>query len=91
MDIIRSFLFERMYRAPSVLQMREKVTNIIKELFAAYTNYPNLMPRKWQKDLISVYSDADIVSLVCDYIAGMTDRFAISQYEKILGKSIKIS
>ena len=84
-------LFERMYRAPSVLQMREKVTNIVKELFAAYTNHPNLMPRKWQKDLISVYSDADIVSLVCDYIAGMTDRFAISQYEKILGKPIKIS
>ena len=49
------------------------------------------MPRKWQKELISVYSDADIVSLVCDYIAGMTDRFAISQYEKILGKPIKIS
>ena len=91
LDIIRSFLFERMYRAPSVLQMREKVTKIVKELFAAYTNDPNLMPRKWQKDLISVYSDADIVSLVCDYIAGMTDRFAISQYEKILGKSIKIS
>ena len=91
LDIIRSFLFERMYRAPSVLQMREKVTKIVKELFAAYTNDPNLMPRKWQKDLISVYSDADIVSLVCDYIAGMTDRFAISQYEKILGKPIKIS
>ena len=48
------------------------------------------MPRKWQKDLISVYSDADIV-IVCDYMQGMTDRFAISQYEKILGKSIKIS
>ena len=91
LDIIRSFLFERMYRAPSVLQMREKVTKIVKELFAAYTNDPNLMPQKWRKDISSVYSDADIVSLVCDYIAGMTDRFAISQYEKILGKPIKIS
>ena len=49
------------------------------------------MPQKWSKDISSVYSDADIVTLVCDYIAGMTDRFAISQYEKILGKPIKIS
>ena len=91
LDMIRSFLFERMYRAPSVLQMREKVTKIVKELFAAYTNDPNLMPQKWRKDISSVYSDADIVTLVCDYIAGMTDRFAISQYEKIMGKPIKIS
>ena len=80
-----------MYRAPSVLQMREKVTKIVKELFAAYTNDPNLMPQKWRKDISSVYSDADIVTLVCDYIAGMTDRFAISQYEKIMGKPIKMS
>ena len=91
LDMIRSFLFERMYRAPSVLQMPEKVTKIVKELFAAYTNDPNLMPQKWRKDISSVYSDADIVTLVCDYIAGMTDRFAISQYEKIMGKPIKIS
>jgi len=91
LDVIRSFLFDRMYRAPSVTKMRENVTIIIKELFAAYTNDPKLMPKKWQEDLVSVSSDASIVSLVCDYVAGMTDRFAISQYEKLFGKQIKIS
>ena len=91
LDAIRSFLFERMYRAPSVIKMRENVTLIVKELFAAYTNDPKLMPKKWQEDLVSASSDANIVSLVCDYVAGMTDRFAISQYEKLFGKQIKIS
>ena len=91
LDVIRSFLFERMYRAPSVIKMRENVTVIVKELFAAYTNDPMLMPKKWQGDLASVSSDNSIVSLVCDYVAGMTDRFAISQYEKLFGKRIKIS
>ena len=91
LDVIRSFLFERMYRAPSVIKMRENVTIIVKELFAAYTNDPKLMPKKWQEDLASVSSESSIVSLVCDYVAGMTDRFAISQYEKLFGKQIKIS
>ena len=79
-----------MYRAPSVIKMRENVTLIVKELFAAYTNDPNLMPKQWQEDLASVSSESSIVSLVCDYVAGMTDRFAISQYEKLFGKQIKI-
>ena len=80
-----------MYRASSVIKMRENVTVIVKELFAAYTNDPMLMPKKWQEDLASVSSDTSIVSLVCDYVAGMTDRFAISQYEKLFGKQMKIS
>ena len=91
LDAIRSFLFERMYRAPSVIKMRKNVTLIVKELFAAYTNDPKLMPKKWQEDLASVSSESSILSLVCDYVAGMTDRFAISQYEKLFGKQIKFS
>ena len=70
----------------------ERRLQILLKSFLRFTlTIQNLMPRKWHKELISVYSDGDIVSLVCDYIAGMTDRFAISQYEKILGKPIKIS
>ena len=85
LDVIRSFLFERMYRAPSVVQMRDKVTIIIKDLFAAYSNDPSLLPQKWQEGLVCVSSDANIAGIVCDYIAGMTDRFAISQHEKLFG------
>jgi dGTPase len=85
LDVIRSFLFERMYRAPSVLQMRDKVTIIIKDLFAAYSNDPSLLPQKWQEGLVCVSSDDNIAGIVCDYIAGMTDRFAISQHEKLFG------
>ena len=91
LDVIRSFLFERMYRAPSVMQMRDKVTIIVKDLFTAYSNDPSLLPQKWQDGLASMISDANIADLVCDYIAGMTDRFAISQHEKLFGKQLNRS
>jgi dGTPase len=80
-----------MYRAPSVMQMRDKVTIIVKDLFTAYSNDPSLLPQKWQDGLASVISDANIADLVCDYIAGMTDRFAISQHEKLFGKQLNSS
>ena len=91
LDVIRSFLFERMYRAPSVMQMRDKVTIIVKDLFTAYSNDPSLLPQKWQDGLASMISDDNIADLVCDYIAGMTDRFAISQHEKLFGKQLNRS
>ena len=91
LDVIRSFLFERMYRAPSVMQMRDKVTIIVKDLFTAYSNDTSLLPQKWQNGLACGFSDANFADLVCDYIAGMTDRFAISQHEKLFGKQLNSS
>jgi dGTPase len=65
--------------------MRDKVTIIVKDLFAAYSSDPSLLPQKWQEGIACVSSDAYIAGIVCDYIAGMTDRFAISQHEKLFG------
>ena len=80
-----------MYRAPSVMQMRDKVTIIVKDLFTAYSNDTSLLPQKWQNGLACGFSDANFADLVCDYIAGMTDRFAISQHEKLFGKQLNSS
>ena len=82
---IREFLFTRMYRAPSVMKKREKVTLVIRELFPLFLNDPSQLPENWQDEL----KDADqtaIARRVCDYISGMTDRYALLEYERILGK-----
>lgn len=82
---IREFLFTRMYRAPSVMKKREEVTVVIRELFPLFLNNPSQLPENWQDEL----KDADQTSIarrVCDYISGMTDRYALLEYERILGK-----
>jgi dGTPase len=82
---IREFLFTRMYRAPSVMKKREEVTVVIRELFPLFLNDPSQLPENWQDEL----KDADqtaIARRVCDYISGMTDRYALLEYERILGK-----
>ena len=82
---IREFLFIRMYRAPSVMKKREEVTLVIRELFPLFLNDPSQLPENWQDEL----KDADqtaIARRVCDYISGMTDRYALLEYERILGK-----
>jgi dGTPase len=82
---IREFLFNRMYRAPSVMKKREEVTLVIRELFPLFLNDPSQLPENWQDEL----KDADqtaIARRVCDYISGMTDRYALLEYERILGK-----
>lgn len=82
---IRSFLFHRMYRAPSVVVVRERVTQVVMELFPLLMETPELMPRQWRKDVADVQSEIDLARIVADYVAGMTDRFAIQVHEKYCG------
>ncbi|MBE3637708.1 deoxyguanosinetriphosphate triphosphohydrolase [Mangrovicoccus algicola] len=73
---IRAFLFERMYRAPSVMAKRVEAERIIRDLFPLYLSRPDLLPGRWQPR-IALASDAQLARIVADYIAGMTDRYAI--------------
>ena len=82
---IREFLFTRMYRAPSVMKKREEVTVVIRELFPLFLNDPSQLPENWQDELKNADQTA-IARRVCDYISGMTDRYALLEYERILGK-----
>lgn len=83
---IRSFLFHRMYRAPSVVAMRAKVTQVIDELFPLYLAAPQHLPKQWRKDVDEVESETALARIVLDYIAGMTDRFAIQEHARLTGK-----
>ncbi len=78
---IRAFLFDRMYRAPSVMEKRVEAERIIRDLFPLYLSRPELLPGRWQPR-IALASDAQLGRIVADYIAGMTDRYAIKAHHE---------
>ena len=84
LKLIRQFLFERMYRAPSVVEMRAKMTQMVMELFPLLMARPDLMPKQWRKDVAEADSEQALARIVSDYIAGMTDRFAIQTHDKLI-------
>lgn len=79
---IRRFLFTQMYRAPSVMKKRAEVTVVIHDLFPLFLNDPTHLPMEWQAELVGADKTA-IARRVCDYISGMTDRFALQEHERI--------
>lgn len=84
---IRAFLFSRMYRAPSVVEMRRQVTKVVEELFPLYMAQPDLLPEEWQSDVAQAADETARARLVADYIAGMTDRFALQQHAALSGNA----
>ncbi len=82
---IKAFLFERMYRAPSVMAERARVTRVVEDLFPLYMARPELLPREWRRDVESASGETELARLVLDYVAGMTDRFALQEHERLLG------
>jgi len=76
---LKQFLFVNLYRDYRVVRMAEKAKRLIRELFTGYTNNPLQLPPH-----ISARIDSDGVHrVVCDYIAGMTDRFAADEHSKL--------
>jgi len=82
---IRSFLFTRMYRAPSVVAMRAEVTAVVNGLFPLYLARSELLPAEWRDDVARAASETELARIVADYVAGMTDRFALQEGQRLLG------
>jgi dGTPase len=82
---VRSFLFHRMYRAPSVMAVRAEVTRMIDELFPLFLRQPDLLPPEWQGDVTAATDETQLARVVADYVAGMTDRFAIQEHARLFG------
>ena len=76
---IKAFLFTRMYRHPNVRKVRDEADAIVRRLFKAYFSDPSAMPPEW-----AAKADAQgRARAVADYIAGMTDRFAIAEHARL--------
>ena len=77
-DELKSFLMKNLYRHYKVMRMSSKARLVIKELFAAFLENPRLLPNDYQK------KDEDkLVRSIADYIAGMTDRYAIKEHRRL--------
>ena len=81
---IRKFLFTRMYRAPKVIEMRENVTAVVEDLFPLFMADPAHLPREWRADVAAVTDETGLARIVADYIAGMTDRFALQEHARLI-------
>ena len=82
---IRQFLFSRMYRAPTVMAERERVTAVIRDLFPLFMREPAHLPAAWQADIVASQGSTALARIVADYIAGMTDRFALQTHARLCG------
>jgi len=79
MDDLRAFLFERVYRNPIAKSEEAKAKELIRQLYRYYIRHPEKLPPDFQPQL-----DFDgMPRIVCDYIAGMTDKYAVDLYSEI--------
>lgn len=78
--VLQSFLMKRMYRHEKVMDNMGRAARVIRDLFEAYMNVPELLPEKWSGKGLD---DGKKARRVCDYIAGMTDRYALDQHKRL--------
>ena len=86
---LREFLFAKMYRHYKVNRMASKAKRVIGELFNLFIEEPSVLPDEWQyldkKDLKN-----NQARLISDYIAGMTDRYALLEYDRLFDIKAKL-
>jgi dGTPase len=87
---LKAFLFQRMYRHPRVMGTMDRAKAVVSELYAALSGDPSLLPPDWSR-ACGAPGDAATGGVVRDYIAGMTDRFALSEYARIFHREIDLS
>ena len=80
---LRAFLYERMYRHWRVNRTRSQARRILAEMFQLFLREPDVMPNEWGPLAAQAADETGRARLVCDYIAGMTDRFAIEEHRKL--------
>ncbi len=78
-----------MYRAPSVVVERQRVTMMVNALFPLFMEQPELLPEDWHDDVARAVArgnegQTELARVVLDYVAGMTDRFAIQEYHRLV-------
>ena len=79
---LRAFLYERMYKHYTVNRMRSKAKRMLAELFEIFLTEPDTLPSPWRQDA-SQASEPRRARIVCDYIAGMTDSYAIEEHRRL--------
>ena len=83
---IKAFLFEGLYRHPRLMSVRRDAEAVVRDLFNRFTQAPDTMPEEWRRDL-DITDDAKVARRAADYIAGMTDRFALGEHRRLFAET----
>ncbi len=83
---LKRFLFDRVYRAEPVLLPARQGETLVTELFAAYLAEPDLMSEDWHRRFHAAEEPAARAYCVADYVAGMTDRYADAEHNRLFGE-----
>ncbi|MET4807299.1 deoxyguanosinetriphosphate triphosphohydrolase [Limibacillus sp. MBR-115] len=81
--LLRAFLFERMYRHFRVNRTRRKARQVVRDLFECYLAEPECLPDEWRDRAENSVDKIAAARLVGDYIAGMTDSYALKEHKKL--------
>ncbi len=85
---IRSFLLTNMYRHQRLVRIRDQAGLIVRDLFSRFLIAPDLMPAEWAAAAAKAgTSEARRARLICDYIAGMTDRYAAAEHRRLFDET----
>jgi dGTPase len=76
---LKDFLYKKLYRHFRVVRMQVKAERLISDIFNAYRTEPSMLPESVQ----ALIDKRGLERTVCDYIAGMTDRYAIEEHQKL--------
>jgi len=83
---LKDFLFTNMYRNYRVVRMGDKAGRILRDLFLSYVGEPLQLPPHYQERI----PRDGMHRVVCDYIAGMTDRFAVDEHRKLFDPMVRV-
>ena len=80
--ILKAFLFERVYRHHTVNGSMSKARRVMRDLFDLMFEEPEVLPEEWRQQ-VAVSDKTQRARIICDYIAGMTDRFAMEEHRRL--------
>jgi dGTPase len=79
---IKHFLEARMYRHPRVMRVMDDAAAVVRDLVVRYRAHPDALPAEWQDGLAEL-DEASRVRRIADFIAGMTDRYALAEHARL--------
>lgn len=87
---LKVFMFENVYRHYKLNRMTSKARRVVRDLFDLFTKEPNCLPTSWYQQTIGA-STATTAKVVADYIAGITDRYALDEHQRLFDVQVRNS
>ncbi|RLQ88018.1 deoxyguanosinetriphosphate triphosphohydrolase [Notoacmeibacter ruber] len=81
--LLKAFLFDRMYRAPGIMTFRALAEDTVTRLFERYITDLSSIPSEWRREAVLQGDEARAARIVADFIAGMTDSYALKEIERL--------